>query len=311
MRATMWGQPAELRRLLADPAPAERIAREAQGRRLVLCGVGTSWHAAHHGAWLLREAGVTAWALAAHDLGLHGGILAADDLVLVLSHTGTTRFAVAAVERARTAGARVLTVGATGRGADVETVEPETSYAYTASHTGALARLAQLARALGADLPELEDVPDAVAEALAGEPPAVAPPARLLELVGMGPNAWTAAEGALKVRETSRVATEGLHAEQFLHGPSAALDERDALVALDGGGPGAARLAAIVAAPAAVGVPVTHVRATGLGEALSVFALTVAVQRIALAFAEELGTDPDRFGYERPGRREAWEAVGF
>ncbi len=63
-------------------------------------------------------------------------------------------------------------------------------------------------------------------------------PPRLLELTGAGPNQWTAAEGALKVRETSRVATEGLSVEQFFHGPSVAVDERDTLVCLDGGGPG-------------------------------------------------------------------------
>ena len=38
----------------------------------------------------------------------------------------------------------------------------------------------------------------------------VGPPQRLLEFVGAGPNQWTAAEGALKVRETAYVAAEGL-----------------------------------------------------------------------------------------------------
>ena len=45
------------------------------------------------------------------------------------------------------------------------------------------------------------------------------------------------------------------------------------------------------------------------GESLSIFPLTVAVQRIALESAEALGTDPDAFGYDVPGRKEAWEAV--
>ena len=99
-------------------------------------------------------------------------------------------------------------------------------------HLGALIRLAQLAVALGASLDGLDDVPDAVEAALARDL-GVQPPLRLLELIGAGPNQWTAAEGALKIRETSRIATEGLSVEQFFHGPSVAVDERDALVCLD------------------------------------------------------------------------------
>jgi hypothetical protein len=77
-----------------------------------------------------------------------------------------------------------------------------------------------------------------VASALAVPPPEVRAPARLLEFTGAGINAWTAAEGALKTRETSYVATEGLSAEQLLHGPGVALRPGDGLVALDGGGAG-------------------------------------------------------------------------
>ena len=88
--------------------------------------------------------------------------------------------------------------------------------------------------------------PDAV-EAALGARSRRRPPPRLLELIGAGPNQWTAAEGALKIRETSRIATEGLAVEQFLHGPSVAVGERDALVCLDGGGPGQERLLAVAA----------------------------------------------------------------
>jgi glucosamine--fructose-6-phosphate aminotransferase (isomerizing) len=53
---------------------------------------------------------------------------------------------------------------------------------------------------------------------------------------------------------------------------------------------------------------VTRIAATGLGEPLSVFGLTAAVQRIALESAEALGTDPDTFGRDVPGR-EAWTRI--
>ena len=52
-----------------------------------------------------------------------------------------------------------------------------------------------------------------------------------------------------------------------------------------------------------------RIAAPELGEALSIFPLTVAVQRIALDCAEALGTDPDAFGYDVPGREAAWESL--
>ena len=64
MATTIRTQPEELRRLLDDPGPAEAAAQRIAGRRMLLVGIGTSWHAAHHGAWLLREAGIEAAARA-------------------------------------------------------------------------------------------------------------------------------------------------------------------------------------------------------------------------------------------------------
>src|SRR5262249_3477374 len=116
---------------------------------------------------------------------------------------------------------------------------------------------------------------------------------------------------ALKVRETARVATEGLSVEQLYHGPSVALDEDDVLVCLDGGGPGAERLEAVARAAAAAGPRAHRVAAREPGEPLPTFPLTAAVQRIALEVAEELGRDPCSFGYDVPGRQEAWQPVGL
>ena len=312
MRETMWRQPADLRELLADPAPVEAVAARLEGRRVLLVGTGTSWHAANHGAWLLREAGVEAWAVQALDVALHGPRPGPDDALLLLSHRNTKRYTSEVLERARVEGIPTVVVAGRGSpGADVETVEPERCAAFTASHLGALMRLAQLAVELGAELGSLADVPAAV-EAMLGRPgPLVPVPTRLLEFTGAGPNQWTAAEGALKVRETARIAAEGLSVEQLYHGPSVALDERDALVCLDGGGPGAERVAAVAGAAEACGTTVERIRDEALGEALSIFPLTVAVQRIALECAEALGTDPCAFGYDVPGRREAWQPIGL
>ena len=312
MRATMWTQPDELRHLLADPSAARAAAQRLGGRRTWLVGIGTSWHAAHHGAWLLRGAGLDAGALHAADVAPYEHRFDAADAVVVLSHTGHTGYTAQVRDSARAAGAAIVHVTAIGAGGDVETVERETSYAYTASHTGALLCLAQMAEALGATLGDLSAVPDAVAAVLDAAGPVVEPPARLLELIGAGPNAWTAQEGALKVREASYIAAEGLSSEQFLHGPSVALDGQDTLVVLDGGGPMAERTQAIATAMEVTGANVVRITERDLGEPLSVFPLTVWVQRIALELAEARGVSPDRFRYEEEPRREqAVEALGF
>jgi glutamine---fructose-6-phosphate transaminase (isomerizing) len=312
MRATMWRQPEDMRALLSDAGPVEAQANRLAGRRIVAVGTGTSWHAANHAVWLLREAGIEATAVQAMDAALYGLPVREGDSVLVMSHRNTKRFSSEVIEQLQAAGAGpVVVIGGRGSpGVDIETVEQERCAAFTASHLGALMRVAQLARALGDPPGGLEDVPDAVEVAL-GRELRVESPLRLLELIGAGPNQWTAAEGALKVRETSRVATEGLSVEQFFHGPSVAIDGRDTLVCLDGGGPGAERLNAVAVAAEACGARVHVASETALGEALSIFLLTVCVQRIALELAEQVGADPDAFGYDVPGRKEARTALSL
>jgi glucosamine--fructose-6-phosphate aminotransferase (isomerizing) len=312
MRDAMRSQPEQLTRLLSDVGPADAAASRLAGRRVLSIGVGSSWHAAHHGAWMLHEAGVDAAAAHAADLAPYERPVDARDGVIVLSHTGGTGYSMQMLERARQAGAAAVHISGIGNGGDLETVAPEVSYAYTASHTGALLRLAQIATALGADLGSLDAIPDRVAAVLDLPGELIGIPDRLVELIGAGPNAWTAQEGALKIREASYIAAEGLSSEQFFHGPSVALDEQDTLVVLDGGGPAAERTEAIARAIEVTGARVARFAERALGEPLSVFPLTVVVQRIAAELAEARGVSPDRFRYQEDPRREAaFEALGF
>jgi glucosamine--fructose-6-phosphate aminotransferase (isomerizing) len=312
LRETMERQPYELRRLLGDDAPAARAADLLRGRRVLLAGTGTSWHAAQQGAALLRRGGIEAWGLAAPDLALEGPALdPARDVLIVLSHTGAKRYSAEVLESARASGVPTVAIGGIGAaGVDLETVELERSDTYTASHLGALLRLAQIAQQLGAALGELSAVPAAVADVLERAQSPIAPPERVLEFIGGGSNAWTAAEGALKTREAAYVATEGLGVEQYVHGPSVAIGARDALVVLDGGGPWSARLDEAARATADAGAAIHRISDTSLGEPLSIFPLTAAVQRIALELSETLGTNPDTFGAELPGHGR-WTALEF
>src|SRR6266566_1877287 len=310
MRQTMDGQAGALAGILADEAPVVAVAERLRGRRVLAIGTGTSWHAASQAAMLLRVAGLDAGAAQSADAAVDGPLPGEGGALLVFTHTGAKRYTAQATQRARSGGAQVVQVSGVGvEGADLVTVPRERSSAYTASHLGALLRAAQLARALGADLPGLGEVPVAVERAhRARQDDRLVPPARLIEFIGGGINQWTAAEGALKIREAAYVASEGLGVEQFLHGPSVALGENDRLVCLDGGGPWSARIATVAQAAEDSGTAVTRVSHPGLGELLSIFPLTVAVQRIALEAAEKLGTNPDTFGLDVPGHQ-AWDRI--
>jgi glutamine---fructose-6-phosphate transaminase (isomerizing) len=311
MRQTMEGQAAALAAILQDDEPVAAAAERLRGRRVLAIGTGTSWHAAHQAAALLRAAGLDASAEQSADAAIDGPLPGEGGALLAFTHTGAKRYTAVAVQRARSQGAEVVQISGVGaEGADLVTVARERSSAYTASHIGALARAAQLAVALGADLPPLSELPSAVDRAFLAEDRAhlAPPPSRLIEFTGGGINQWTAAEGALKIREAAYVASEGLGVEQFLHGPQVALRGRDRLVCLDGGGAWSERIAEVAQAAEDSGVPVTRVTEHGLGELLSIFPLTVAVQRIALEAAETLGINPDTFGRDQPGR-EPWSRV--
>ena len=312
MRETMNGQPDALRRVLDDTAGVKGAADRLRGRRVFLAGTGTSLHAAEQGAWLLRSAGLEAWAVPAVDAVSGGPAPGADDALVLLTHRGTKRHTSELLRRAEAEGVPTVVISKVGNPeADLETTDEEQSSAFTASHLCALLRIAQVAEDLGASLGSLDQVPSSVAAELDKGSTGVLPPKRLLEFVGSGINAWTAAEGALKTRETSYVACAGGNAEQFLHGPSVALGEGDTVVVLDAGGPQGRRLEEIAAVVRAQGALVHHVRRGELGEPLSIFPLTTFVQKVALEAADARQTNPDSFGKDLPGRAEAWSQLSL
>src|SRR5438067_2498300 len=104
MYQTMRRQPEDLRRLLATGwgAAEEAAQRLAPARRVFTVGIGTSYHAALVGAWLLRAAGCDARAASSFDFALYPESvdLGARDAVVVLAHTGVKQFSAQSLARA-------------------------------------------------------------------------------------------------------------------------------------------------------------------------------------------------------------------
>jgi glucosamine--fructose-6-phosphate aminotransferase (isomerizing) len=267
--------------------------------RVLLIGTGTSHNAAQLGAMALARAGVDARSFAAAEFAHWPVEPRPSDGLIVISHTGETSFARAARERARVAGAPVVGLTAQGAGWDeaLEVAPRETAETYTQSYLASLLTLFRLAAALGAsDLgDQLQELPERVAGALADpQPDAVLLPARLLVLVGAGPCAVTAAEGALKLREGARLPAEGYSGELLLHGSAVPLDGRDALVLVGSDLDPHGIVALVGEAARREGIAV-HRLATreGLDPLLSQLPLTVLVQRLALRLAKERDCDAD------------------
>jgi glucosamine--fructose-6-phosphate aminotransferase (isomerizing) len=331
MYQTMHRQPSDLRGLLDTGwAPAQEAAQRLAGaRRVYTVGIGTSYHAALVGAWLLRAAGSDARAVSSFDFGVYpeAADLTADDAVVVMAHSGVKTYSTEALGRAIKAGATRISVGSLiavheGSQQVLRTVERERSAAFTASHLAAMTVLAQIATLLGETRAApaasgfreaLQRLPDQVADVLAREDD-VAPIARdaatrRIYAVGAGPNEATAIEAVIKVREAAQGWIDGLPIEQFLHGPIVAANADDVAVVVNMPGRAAERVGQITRVLDAIGARVWLIGAgvEGLTRPATVFSLpavtemisplltVVPVQLLAYHMAVVKGINPDLF----------------
>ncbi|MGH2532846.1 MAG: SIS domain-containing protein [Thermomicrobiales bacterium] len=330
MYQTMHRQPEDLRRLLAEgwePA-GESAALLADATRVIVTGIGTSYHAALVGAWLLRAAGKDARAALSFDLARYPESYPIErgDAVIVMAHTGVKRFSAEAMARANDAGATVLSVGSLtaehpGSQLVLRTVEREQSAAYTSSHLAAMTVLAQVATALGeADgapsiaglRAALEQLPDQVAAVLARHeeilPVARAAVGSRVYAAGAGPNEATALELVIKAREAAYGWVDALAIEQFLHGPMVTVNAGDLAVLINVPGRASERVAEIAAVLHAIGArlwivgqpveaaPEAIVFALPeVPELISPLLAVVPMQILAYQMAAEKGINPDTF----------------
>src|SRR5918998_2077814 len=145
MYDAIFAQPEAFVSVLEKNAAAidEFAAGASSCGRLFLVGIGTSYHAARVGEYLLREygGGLDVRAIHAFDFALYGPVLAPGDCVVGVSHRGTKRYTAGALERAVEAGCRTALVTGEGGSVSVETgavfrtVAQERSAAHTVSYT--------------------------------------------------------------------------------------------------------------------------------------------------------------------------------
>jgi glucosamine--fructose-6-phosphate aminotransferase (isomerizing) len=293
-------QPATLRAVAAlDVGPFADSLRGAE--RIHVVGTGTSFHAAELGAQLLARGGVPAVAVASADFARWSPAPTADEAVILLSHTGTTPYALTVRERARALGVPLVGIAGERSGWSEAILTPthERSETYTVSYTAALGVLGLLAQELAATGTGSEALRDAAADAerviATPDVERVTLPRRALALVGAGPWGVTAREGALKLRESAHVLAEGFDPERLLHGAAVPYGADDVLIVLE---PAADSdgLAGAVAAAAEVEGMTTFVfedPARSADPFIAQIAATVRLQLLALHLTERNGTDPD------------------
>jgi glutamine---fructose-6-phosphate transaminase (isomerizing) len=227
-------------------------------RRIYLTACGTAWHACLVGKFLIEEmARIPVEVDYASELRYRRPLLDPETLLVAVSQSGETADTLAAVEAARAAGSKVLSVcnvvdASIPRRADAVLYThagPEISVASTKAFTTQLTSFYLLAIHLGRLLGRLDEgrgrglvadlvnLPSNVQETLGREKQIekiakkYGHAADFLYL-GRGINYPIALEGALKLKEISYIHAEGYPAGEMKHGPIALIDDQLPVVVL-------------------------------------------------------------------------------
>jgi glutamine---fructose-6-phosphate transaminase (isomerizing) len=308
LKATLESQPAELERLLGDDSAARAASRLRGCSRIFLVGTGTSFHGALAGQFMLRSAGVEAWAIRAFEFASYPPAMRQDDGLILLSHRGSKRFSRDALGQFAKDSKRWIAI--TGEASPMEgegvvhTVPQEKSPVHTASHTAAMLRIAQLAAALGTPAwrGRLADIPRMVQLAVdQGSSVATEVDERefrpVTHFVGGGPARATAYEGALKLREAShQVSAEGHDVEGILHGPLISIQPRSVVVLVAQPGRSQSRVAEVEAGVREIGAAViSFAPPAEVDEMLAPIVNVVPMQWLAYHVSRKLVVDADSF----------------
>lgn len=246
LRSEILEQPVVAARFLATaPAVMEPLVAAIRGHavdHVVIAARGTSDHAAIYAQYVLGIRHALSVGLGTPSvISLYGAEPRLDrSLVIGISQSGASPDVVGVIAAGRRHGAPSLAITNDPTSALAMAAEttidlaagPELAIAATKTYTTELLAIAALSVALSgdpADASALEQVPDAMASALALEPEIIAMAAeqsgadRLLVLA-RGYEYATAREWALKLKELARVFADPYSAADFEHGPLALLE---------------------------------------------------------------------------------------
>ncbi len=228
-------------------------------RRVVLLGMGTSFHSAQIGRTYIEQlAGLPAEADNASEYRYRNPVLDRSTLVIAIGQSGETVDTLAAMHQAKRQGARVMAICNTPgsqatRAGDSGTVfmrcGAEVAVCSTKTFLGSLVaiyllacHLGQQRGVLGGDklrgaLDDLVRMPNLVGEALKTEEATKAIAERFSDsqhflFLGRGLQFTAAMEGALKLKEVSYIHAEGYAAGEMKHGPIALIDSQMPVVAI-------------------------------------------------------------------------------
>jgi len=248
MQEMIDAQPAVVEALLGSPPPGTAGAAEAIGatleddRPVIVCGCGTSEHAAHGVAALLSAAlDPRQSALVQARPALSAALDPVPGVCLAVSHDGGTHATTLALLAARTAGARTIAIthqpdADVARAAEHVLVTPrhDDSWCHTVAYTSALAAGAALAGRLGPFTAQPAAARRLLEHAIGST--GAAPIAdrladrRVVLCAGAQADRTTARELALKIAEGARLPTLALELETLLHGQLAGHEPADALI---------------------------------------------------------------------------------
>ena len=245
-------------RVSVDPAaiklgglyPVLPALRRAQ--RIIIIGCGTSWHAGLIGEYLLEElAHIPVEVEYASEFRYRHPVIRKEDVIIAISQSGETADTLAAIRKAREAGALVLGIcNVVGSSIPRETAAgvythagPEIGVASTKAFTSQVTVLTMLAMLLArekkliADEPfrqfikELHKIPAKIRHILTKNNDQIRELAEKYKdsnnflYLGRGYFFPVALEGALKLKEISYIHAEGYPAAEMKHGPIALIDE--------------------------------------------------------------------------------------
>ena len=340
MHDAIHGQPGAIRSVLRSNAEVLKTvaAHLKTVDQVLLSGIGTSWHACLVGELLLAQVGGLGHRVRAfHSFEFRNYWSDPDPKtgVIVVTHRGTKRFSLEALQKAKAGGGVGVAITGVGSGEGLEiadvllrTVGQERSAAHTVSYTTALALLAALAATLGGDeqfAAALEALPDRMAVLLGQESwkemTARFRDRRCYYFVGGGPNTATAYEAALKMNEANYAATVGMNCEQVLHGPWVAMEPDDLVFLIAPPGPSYERCLALARVAGEIGAPVVGIVQEGDAELSALCAHTVRLPRVpelltpilsvvplqlfTYHLALERGTNPDTMRAHQPAHGRA------